>query len=61
VYICSSTDLMVPQADVVSHCESARSAGYDAQLVEIDGSAHVSHVMKDPNRYWSAVEDVRVR
>jgi hypothetical protein len=61
VYICSSTDLMVPQEDVVSHYESARSAGYDAKLVEIDGSAHVSHVMKDPKRYWSAVEDVRQR
>jgi hypothetical protein len=60
VYICSPTDLMVPQEDVVSHCESARSAGYDAKLVEIDGSAHVSHVMKDPSRYWGAVEDVRV-
>lgn len=61
VYLCSSTDLMVPQEDVVSHCESARSAGYDANLVKIDDSAHVSHVMKDPSRYWSAVEDVRAR
>jgi hypothetical protein len=61
VYICSSTDLMVPQEDVVRHLESARLAGYDATLVEIDGSAHVSHVMKDPSRYWSAVEDVRAR
>lgn len=61
VYICSSTDLMVPQEDVVSHYESSRSAGYDAKLVEFDGSAHVSHVMKDPTRYWGAVEDVRVR
>jgi len=61
VYICSSTDLMVPQDDVVSHCKSARLAGYDAKLIEFNGSAHVSHVMKDPIRYWSAVEDVRVR
>jgi len=60
VYICSSTDLMVPQGDVVRHFDSARSAGYDATLVEIDGSAHVSHVMKDPKRYWNAVEDARV-
>lgn len=61
VYLCSSTDLMVPKEDVVSHCESARSAGYSVDLVEFNGSAHVSHVMKDPNRYWSAVEDVRAR
>ncbi|KAM0701517.1 hypothetical protein Q7P35_009767 [Cladosporium inversicolor] len=61
VYICSYTDLMVPKDDVVSHYEGARSAGYDAKLVEFDESAHVSHVMKDPIRYWSAVEDVRVR
>lgn len=61
VYICSSTDLMVPKEDVVSHYESARSVGYGAKLVEFDGSAHVSHVMKDPSRYWSAVEDVRAR
>lgn len=61
VYICSSTDLMVPQEDVASHYESARLAGYDAKLVEVHGSAHVSHVMKDPTRYWGAVQDVRVR
>lgn len=61
VYICSSADLMVPQEDVVRHYESARLAGYDAKLVEFDGSAHVSHVMKDPTRYWSAVEDVWVQ
>ncbi|GAB7334037.1 hypothetical protein MBLNU13_g06127t1 [Cladosporium sp. NU13] len=60
VYICSSTDLMVPHEDVVSHYESARLAGYDVKLVEFDGSAHVSHVMKDPARYWGAVEDIRV-
>jgi len=61
VYLCSSTDLMVPQEDVVSHYESARSAGYGANLVKFDGSAHVSHVMRDPSHYWSAVEDVRAR
>lgn len=61
VYICSSTDLMVPQEDVAKHYESARLAGYDAKFVEFDGSAHVSHVMKDPSRYWGAIEDVRVR
>jgi hypothetical protein len=61
VYLCSSTDLMVPLEDVVSHCESARIAGYGANVVQFDGSAHVSHVMKDSSRYWSAVEDVRAR
>jgi len=59
VYLCSSTDLMVPQEDVVSHCESARSIGFGVELVDFDGSAHVSHVMKDPSRYWSAIDDVR--
>jgi hypothetical protein len=59
VYLCSATDLMVPQEDVVSHCESARSVGYGVDLVDFDGSAHVSHVMKDPSRYWGAVESVR--
>jgi hypothetical protein len=61
VYLCSSTDLMVPLEDVVSHCESAKSAGYGAKVVQFEGSAHVSHVTKDPSRYWSAVEDVRAR
>ena len=61
VYLCSSADLMVPREDVARHYESARVAGYDAEFVEFDGSAHVSHVMKDPTRYWGAVEDVRVR
>jgi hypothetical protein len=60
VYLCSSTDLMVPLEDVVSHCESARAAGYSVNLVDFDGSAHVSHVTKDPSRYWSAVEDARI-
>jgi hypothetical protein len=61
VYLCSSTDLMVPLEAVVSHCESARAAGYDANVFQFDGSAHVSHVTKDASRYWSAVEDVRAR
>lgn len=61
VYLCSSTDLMVPLEDVVEHYESARTVGYDAKLVEFDRSAHVSHVLKDPGLYWNAIEDVWAR
>lgn len=60
-YLCSSTDLMVPLKDVVEHYESARALGYDAKLAEFDRSAHVSHVMKNPSRYWNSVDDVWAR
>lgn len=61
VYLCSSADLMVPMSDVVTHYESARSVGYGAELVEFETSAHVSHVMQDPRRYWNAIDDVWAR
>lgn len=61
VYLCSSADLMVPMSDVVRHYESAQSMGYGAELVEFENSAHVSHVMKDPRRYWNAIDEVWAR
>lgn len=55
VYLASPADVMVPLADVVSHFESAKKAGYAAELVQFDESPHVSHIKEDPERYWKAV------
>jgi hypothetical protein len=58
VYLASPADEMVPMEAVVAHCEAAREAGFEAEVVAFEGSGHVAHVREDGGRYWGAVWDV---
>jgi Eukaryotic protein of unknown function (DUF829) len=56
LYLYSTSDALIRYRDVEEHAESARIKGYTNVLQErFDGSAHVSHLRVDPERYWNAI------
>ncbi|OKL60945.1 hypothetical protein UA08_03246 [Talaromyces atroroseus] len=56
LYIYSTSDALIRYQAVEAHAESARAKGFTNVLQErFDGSAHVSHLRVDPERYWNAV------
>lgn len=58
LYIYSDDDGLVGSKDVEDHANEAQGEGWDVQTEVFVGSAHVSHMMNDPGRYWRAIMDL---
>ena len=58
-YVYGDGDLLVKSVDVEGHAAEAVKRGYErVELVKVEGSLHVAHAVKDPERYWGAVRKV---
>ncbi|KAF1991798.1 hypothetical protein K402DRAFT_304558, partial [Aulographum hederae CBS 113979] len=57
VYLYGPGDAMVEWRDVEAHAEEAKGLGCEIRLERFEGTGHVSHVVREPERYWGAVED----
>ena len=49
---------MVDWELVAEHAEESERLGLDVTTYKVDGSEHVQHLMKNPEKYWSLVERV---
>ncbi|ORY74512.1 hypothetical protein BCR35DRAFT_321910 [Leucosporidium creatinivorum] len=58
VYLYSTTDLLIPSADVVAHAKAAKGRGVQVRMEEFEETEHVAHARKEPERYWGAVKEV---
>ena len=65
IYIYSESDELVPYQEVEEHAHEARDiydnqfggSGHDqVQFEKFEGSKHVAHAVKDPDRYWSIIK-----
>lgn len=57
LYIYSDADPLIAERDVEGHAKEAMERGYGGvELEKFQGSTHVGHMRKDPERYWSVVE-----
>ncbi|PYH77558.1 hypothetical protein BO82DRAFT_178758 [Aspergillus uvarum CBS 121591] len=54
-YLYSEGDRVVDARDVERHAEEVARRGWEVERVKFDGSAHVSHMRTDPERYWGVV------
>ncbi|KAF8172065.1 hypothetical protein BJ912DRAFT_994732 [Pholiota molesta] len=58
LYVFSDADGMVADADIEAHLRDIARLGFNFQEEKYSGSQHVSHMKKDPERYWRAVREV---
>lgn len=57
-YIYSKSDSMVGWVDVEVAAEGAREKGWTVELERFEGTKHVAHMGKEPEKYWNAVDKV---
>lgn len=57
-YIYSKTDKLIDWQHVEDHGIEAKRHGYKVSMDLFSGSAHVSHMRTDPERYWRIVQRV---
>ena len=57
-YIYSSMDRIINWKSVEDHAKVAKEKGYTTRLELFEGSSHVGHAKKDPQRYWTIVEEL---
>lgn len=56
LYVYSKEDALIGWNDVEAHAADATRQGYRIELEQFTGSKHVAHLVKDKDRYWSAVK-----
>lgn len=56
-YVYSDRDELVLAASVESHAADAVRKGFEVRLEKFRGSAHVAHMVRDPERYWGVVRE----
>lgn len=56
-YMYSKEDALVAWQDVYEHATEATQKGVPVQGVMFDGSGHVGHARREPERYWEAVTE----
>ncbi|KAF7113649.1 hypothetical protein CNMCM5793_003005 [Aspergillus hiratsukae] len=56
LYMCSKADTMVDWRDVVSHMETAREQGYQADGVIFQNSPHCALMLEDEKKYWTSIK-----
>ena len=54
-YIFSKTDQIVGSEDVEGHAAEAEQKGLNVSRVIFEKSAHVAHLVAEPEKYWAAV------
>lgn len=57
-YIYSKEDKLIDWQHVEKHSVEAKRNGYKVSMDLFSGSAHVSHMRTDPERYWRVVQRV---
>lgn len=57
LYLYSEEDQLVYYKDLEQHAADAKKAGYSVWLEKFDGTPHVAHARKYPERYWKMVRD----
>lgn len=55
LYVYSSEDAVILAPDVEEHAAEAEAKGLRVQRAMFEGSAHVGHMRKEPERYWELV------
>ncbi|KAG0698692.1 hypothetical protein DFH29DRAFT_855609 [Suillus ampliporus] len=58
LYLFSRKDELTPLQDVTQHAETAKERGMDVHCELFEESGHVSHVLIEPERYWTSVQEV---
>ncbi|KAI0343173.1 hypothetical protein BDW22DRAFT_1242162 [Trametopsis cervina] len=58
LYMCSKTDQVSRISAILSHVEECRKAGFDVRTEIFDDTPHVSHAIREPRRYWDAVQQL---
>ncbi|PSN69961.1 hypothetical protein BS50DRAFT_301432 [Corynespora cassiicola Philippines] len=58
VYIYSASDAITEYKDVEAHAVEAKTRGFSVSMEKYEGSAHVSHVRKDADRYRDIVKRI---
>ena len=56
LYIYSSSDKITLHPAIEAHIAQAKQAGLNVMAEKFEGSSHVGHMRKDPERYWEAVK-----
>ncbi|RHZ64304.1 putative DNA repair protein (Rad57) [Aspergillus thermomutatus] len=56
LYMCSRADTTVDWRDVLSHMETAREQGYQANGVIFRNSPHCALMLEDEKKYWTSIE-----
>ncbi|GAA5904719.1 uncharacterized protein JCM6883_003884 [Sporobolomyces salmoneus] len=59
LYLYSKLDELIPYKDVEAHADEAETKlGVKVRKERFEKTSHVGHVRGDPERYWSAIEEV---
>lgn len=58
LYLYSTTDLLIPLADVEAHADAAKERGVQVRMEKFEGTDHVAHARREPERFWGAVKEV---
>jgi DNA repair protein RAD57 len=56
LYMCSQADTTVDWRDVLSHMETAREQGYQANGVMFRNSPHCALMLEDEKKYWTSIK-----
>ncbi|KAG1843554.1 hypothetical protein DFJ58DRAFT_844250 [Suillus subalutaceus] len=58
LYLFSREDNLVSCQEVTRHAGTAKERGMDVRCELFEESAHVVHLLVEPERYWSSVQEV---
>ncbi|KAG1883196.1 hypothetical protein F4604DRAFT_1576483, partial [Suillus subluteus] len=58
LYLFSRKDNLVSCQEVTRHAETAKERGMDVYCELFEESAHVAHLLAEPERHWSSVQEV---
>ena len=58
LFIYSKEDELISWEDIEENAAIAIGKGYKCLMELFEGSTHVGHLRKDPERYWSSIEKV---
>ncbi|KDE08962.1 hypothetical protein MVLG_00686 [Microbotryum lychnidis-dioicae p1A1 Lamole] len=56
LYLYSATDMLIPAQDVEANAQWARQQGAKVTMLRFEGTEHVSHARRGPEKYWGAVK-----
>lgn len=57
LYLYGKDDKLIYASDIESHIAESRERGWEVDVERFDGSQHVGHMRKYPERYWDAICD----
>ncbi|SCV70749.1 BQ2448_3511 [Microbotryum intermedium] len=58
LYLYSETDKLIPAHHVEANAQRARQQGGRVTMLKFDGTEHVNHARKEPEKYWGAVKEL---